>query len=112
MARDHHNKGQQQKQQGGGDQKDAAAELAAFKTWLMQFDTDKDGKINRKELREAIRRRGAPFAGLKAWFNVHLADKNRNGVVDGDEIKHLMGLAKKDLDFGTAAGPAATVPVN
>ncbi|KAF0908073.1 hypothetical protein E2562_022921 [Oryza meyeriana var. granulata] len=59
------------------------------------------------ELREAIRRRGARFASLKAWFYLYLADKNGNGFVDDDEIWHLMDLAEKDLKFKMSTSPAA-----
>uniref|UniRef100_J3MN13 EF-hand domain-containing protein n=1 Tax=Oryza brachyantha TaxID=4533 RepID=J3MN13_ORYBR len=83
-------------------QEDAEAtrvRLEHFKTWLMQFDADRDGRINWRELREAIRRRGARFASLKAWFALHLADKDGNGFIDDEEVRHLMDLAHKDLAF-------------
>ncbi|KAL5199057.1 hypothetical protein ABZP36_002569 [Zizania latifolia] len=77
-----------------------------FKRWLMQFDTDGDGRISRRELREAIRRRGAWFAGLRAWRAVQRADTNRNGFVDDDEIENLIEVAEKDLGFKIRRDPA------
>ncbi|GJN11002.1 hypothetical protein PR202_ga29159 [Eleusine coracana subsp. coracana] len=70
-----------------------------FKQWLKQFDADGDGRISRKELREAIRRRGARFAGLRARFAVRRADKNHNGAVDEGEVEHLIELAERELGF-------------
>ncbi|KAL5198744.1 hypothetical protein ABZP36_002256 [Zizania latifolia] len=82
-----------------------------FKRWLMQFDTDHDGRITRRELREAIRRRGAWFAGLRAWRAVQRADRNRNGFVDDDEIENLIGMAEKDLGFNISRDrPAVSCP--
>jgi hypothetical protein len=49
-----------------------------FKLWLKQFNTD--GCISRKELREAIRRYGTWLSGLRAWFALRHADRNRNDV--------------------------------
>ncbi|TVU37864.1 hypothetical protein EJB05_11205, partial [Eragrostis curvula] len=84
-----------------------------FKDWLKQFDTNCDGQISRKELREAIRRRGARFAGLRALFAVRRADKNRNGVVDDSEVEHLIELAERELGFmitDTAVPPPPARP--
>ncbi|KAG8079714.1 hypothetical protein GUJ93_ZPchr0007g5097 [Zizania palustris] len=78
-----------------------------LKRWLMQFDTDGDGRISQRELREAIRRRGAWFPGLRAWRAVHRADRNRNGFVDDDEIESLIDMAEKDLGFKIHRDPAA-----
>jgi len=41
-----------------------AITVPEFKLWLKQFDTD--GRISRKELREAIRRRSMWLSGLRA----------------------------------------------
>ena len=78
-----------------------------FKEWLKQFDTDRDGRIGRKELREAIRRRGARFAGLRARLAVRRADKNGNGVVDEGEVEHLIELAERELGFMITPSAAA-----
>jgi hypothetical protein len=45
----------------------------------------------------AIRRRAARFAGLRARFAVRRTDKNRNGVVDDEEVEHLIELSQKEL---------------
>ncbi|XP_062186373.1 calmodulin-like protein 4 [Phragmites australis] len=76
-----------------------AITVPEFKEWLKQFDTNHDGRISRKELREAIRRRGAWFSNLKALFAVRRADKNRNGFVDDCEIEGLIVFAEKELGF-------------
>ena len=113
MGMTEHKKKQQQH---GGDEAAAAAKerLDRFKAWLMHFDGDGDEHISRRELRDAIRSGGARFATVRAWVNLYLADKNRNGVIDDGEIKHLMDLTEKDLDLSqlqptpAAARPTAT----
>ncbi|KAG8079713.1 hypothetical protein GUJ93_ZPchr0007g4046 [Zizania palustris] len=84
-----------------GEEHGAAVRVEEFKRWLMKFDTDHDGRINRRELREAIRHCGARFAGLRAWHALQRADRNRNGFVDDDEIESLIGMAEKLLGFKT-----------
>ncbi|OEL38830.1 hypothetical protein BAE44_0000150 [Dichanthelium oligosanthes] len=82
-----------------------------FKLWLKQFDTDHDGRISRKELREAIRRRGAWFSGLRARFAVRRADRNHDGFVDDSEIEGLIQFAEREMGFRiTATDAAAAVP--
>jgi hypothetical protein len=54
-------------------------------------------EAGRSGLREAIRRRAARFAGLRARFAVRRTDKNRNGVVDDEEVEHLIELSQKEL---------------
>ena len=55
-----------------------AITVPEFKLWLKQFDTDR--RISRKELREAIRRRSTWLFGLRAWFAMRHADRNRIDV--------------------------------
>jgi hypothetical protein len=76
-----------------------AITVPEFKRWLKQFDTDRDGRISRKELQEAIRRRGAWFSGLRAIFAIRHADRNRNGFVDDSEIEGLIHFAERELGF-------------
>ncbi|CAL5085648.1 unnamed protein product [Urochloa decumbens] len=81
---------------------------AEFKDWLKQFDADGDGRISRRELREAIRRRGAWFATVKAWRAVRRADRDRNGFVDDAEMEGLVEFAEKELGFLISKEPAAS----
>ncbi|OEL38832.1 hypothetical protein BAE44_0000148 [Dichanthelium oligosanthes] len=78
---------------------------AEFKEWLKQFDADGDGRISRRELREAIRRRGARFASVKAWRAVRRADRDRNGFVDECEMESLVDFAEKELGFLISGEP-------
>ena len=73
--------------------------MLEFKTWLMTFDDDKDGRISKDELREAIRvMGGGRFTTLiKGWQGVRSADNNRNGYIDYDEIEKLVEFANKTL---------------
>ncbi|KAL2249612.1 UNVERIFIED_CONTAM: hypothetical protein Sindi_2434900 [Sesamum indicum] len=68
-----------------------------FIKWLMQFDSDKDGKISVEELRAAIRANGQWFTTWKAKHGLKLADKNHNGIIDENEICNLVKFAKKHL---------------
>ncbi|XP_066400368.1 probable calcium-binding protein CML22 [Miscanthus floridulus] len=72
---------------------------AEFKKWLKQFDADGDGRISRRELREAIGHRGAWFASVKAWCAVRRADMDRNGFVDDCEMESLVEFAENELGF-------------
>ncbi|EER97535.2 hypothetical protein BDA96_02G395400 [Sorghum bicolor] len=81
---------------------------AEFKKWLKQFDADGDGRISRRELREAIRRRGAWFASVKAWCAVRRADRDRNGFVDDCEMESLVEFAENELGFLISKEPTST----
>ncbi|KAG9450905.1 hypothetical protein H6P81_010870 [Aristolochia fimbriata] len=67
-----------------------------FKEWLKQFDADKDGRISKEELREALRNKGFGFlsAAWKGHKGVQHADRNKNGYVDIDEVDSLVALAR------------------
>ncbi|KAJ1291909.1 hypothetical protein BS78_02G352300 [Paspalum vaginatum] len=85
---------------------------AEFKGWLKQFDADGDGRISRRELREATRRRGAWFAGVKAWRAVRRADSDRNGFVDECEMENLVEFAEKELGFLIVSKETTTASPN
>ncbi|KAG5542166.1 hypothetical protein RHGRI_021882 [Rhododendron griersonianum] len=70
-----------------------------FKEWIKQFDVDKDGRISRDELKEAIRSTRAWFPGWKANRGVKAADANGDGFIDDSEITALMEFAEKNLSI-------------
>ncbi|XP_015694949.1 polcalcin Phl p 7-like [Oryza brachyantha] len=74
-----------------------------FKEWLKQFDTDRDGRISRSELQEAIRRRGGWFSGLRAGRAVRRADMDGSGFVDDSEVENLVAFAQKTLGMRITA---------
>ncbi|KAF0908075.1 hypothetical protein E2562_022922 [Oryza meyeriana var. granulata] len=74
-----------------------------FKEWLKQFDTDKDGRISRSELREAIRTRGGWFSGMRAGRAVRHADRDNSGFVDESEVENLVAFAQKSLGMKITA---------
>ncbi|KAL3514503.1 hypothetical protein ACH5RR_027220 [Cinchona calisaya] len=68
-----------------------------FKKWLKEFDEDKDGRISRRELQEAIRAMGGRFTRWKSMIGMKLADKDPVGFIDGHEIYNLKNFAPKHL---------------
>lgn len=68
--------------------------IEEFKRWLKTFDADKDGKISRAELEEAIRVTGGWFARWKGQKGLRLADSNGNGLIDDSELKNLVDSLK------------------
>ncbi|KAA3476446.1 polcalcin Phl p 7-like [Gossypium australe] len=70
-----------------------------FKRWLKKFDDDKDGRISRDELADAIRvSRGGWFTRRKSKCIIRSVDANRNGFIDDNEIKNLAEFAEKYLN--------------
>ncbi|KAL0908665.1 hypothetical protein M5K25_023170 [Dendrobium thyrsiflorum] len=67
-----------------------------FKDWLKSIDRDGDGKISRKELRDALRVLGMNCTRWKAWRALVHADLNHNKHIDGDdEVEELIKYARK-----------------
>lgn len=74
-----------------------------FKVWLKSFDTNKDGRISRDELRRAIRSIRVRFSGWKSKRGVQYADSNGDGFIDDDEIDNLVEYAQKNLGLKIVA---------
>ncbi|KAL9385915.1 hypothetical protein Peur_022925 [Populus x canadensis] len=74
-----------------------AMTMGQFKAWMKTIDDDKDGKISKDELSDAVRGNGGWFAGWKAKRGVGSADSNGNGFVDESEIGNLVEFAQKHL---------------
>ncbi|XVF39958.1 hypothetical protein PTKIN_Ptkin01aG0074700 [Pterospermum kingtungense] len=69
-----------------------------FKRWLKNFDDDKDGRISRDELADAIRVSGGWFASRKSKHGIRSVDANGNGFIDDNEIRNLAEFAEKHLN--------------
>ncbi|KAI5656208.1 hypothetical protein M9H77_25001 [Catharanthus roseus] len=84
---------------GTGDFDDNKVEmtLEEFKKWLMRFDENKDGRISRQELQDAMRATGVWFSRFKSKDGLKSADKNHDGFIDGNEINNLKEFALKHL---------------
>lgn len=68
-----------------------------LKQWLKKFDADKDGRISKEELREAIRSDGGRFATFRSWRGLRSADANKDGYISEDELNNLVEFAQKHL---------------
>ncbi|KAI4389546.1 hypothetical protein MLD38_001761 [Melastoma candidum] len=68
-----------------------------FKRWLKKFDSDRDGRISREELQDAIRFTGGLFSMWKQRRAVNAADADGNGFIDDDEMNNLVEFAQKTL---------------
>lgn len=71
--------------------------IEQFKRWIKRLDTDKDGRISKEELADAIRANGGWFAGWKGKRGLHSADSNGDGFIDESELSNLVDFAQKHL---------------
>ena len=71
--------------------------MGQFSEWLAGFDRDKDGRISRDELREAVRANKRWFSTWKSNRAVKNADLNRDGFIDQSEFTHLVEFSQKQL---------------
>ncbi|KAI3965479.1 hypothetical protein MKW92_048241 [Papaver armeniacum] len=71
---------------GGGGGKQREMTIDEFKSWIMEFDSDRDGRISKDELRKAIRsmREGSNYA-----------DADGDGYIDDNEIYNLLDFAEQ-----------------
>ncbi|GMI78507.1 multicopy suppressors of snf4 deficiency in yeast 3 [Hibiscus trionum] len=66
-----------------------------FKRRLKWFDEDRDGKIRKDELADAVRVSSGWFARKKSKCGIRSVDANGNGFVDDNETKNLADFAGK-----------------
>ncbi|KAH0705246.1 hypothetical protein MTR67_050428 [Solanum verrucosum] len=72
--------------------------LQEFKKWIKKFDTNKDGKISKEELREAVRTNGGGWLSkIKGSHGMRVADSNGDGFIDEKEFKNLVEFAQRNL---------------
>ncbi|MCD7467707.1 hypothetical protein HAX54_005272 [Datura stramonium] len=72
--------------------------LQEFKKWIKRFDLDKDGKISKEELQEAVRANGGGwFSRLKGSHGIKVADSNGDGFIDENEFNNLVDFAQRNL---------------
>ncbi|XP_047049564.1 calmodulin-like protein 5 [Lolium rigidum] len=74
-----------------------------FKEWLRRFDVNHDGRINREELRCAMRTIRTRFSGYKSKRGIDYADANGDGCIDDSEVDGLIDYAQKSLGLRIVA---------
>lgn len=60
-----------------------------------KFDTDGDKKLSKDELKAAFEYLGSYIPGWQAFLGLQLADANRDGFVNEDELNALVAYASK-----------------
>ncbi|KAG5543450.1 hypothetical protein RHGRI_016246 [Rhododendron griersonianum] len=70
-----------------------------LKGLLKRHDKNGDGRLSRKELREAFRSLGLDFNGWRAWRALCHADENGDGYISEAEMKELVKYATKKWGF-------------
>ncbi|KAI8549902.1 hypothetical protein RHMOL_Rhmol06G0061200 [Rhododendron molle] len=70
-----------------------------LKDLLKRYDKNGDGRLSRKELREAFRSLGLNFCGWRAWQALHHADENGDGYISEGEMEELVKFATKKWGF-------------
>lgn len=68
-----------------------------FKEWLRSFDTDRDGRISREELRQAMRSIHVRFSRWQSRCGLRYADGDGDGFIGDDEIDSLIHFAQHHL---------------
>ncbi|KAB1199686.1 putative calcium-binding protein CML10 [Morella rubra] len=60
-----------------------------------RFDTNRDGRLNRQELRNAFRGLGSAASGWRAFRAIGHADGNGDGQISESELDNLVEYALK-----------------
>lgn len=67
-----------------------------FKKWLYNFDRDGNRRIDRAELREALRKLGMSCTWWRSWRALWKGDLNHNNTIEGDEeIEQIIKYAER-----------------
>jgi calmodulin len=82
---------------------DADMTVDEFKEWLRRFDVDRDGRISRDELRQAMRAIRARFTRWRSRQGINYADADGDGYIDDNEIDGLIEFAQKSLGLKIVA---------
>lgn len=70
-----------------------------LKGLLKRHDKNGDGRLSRKELREAFRSLGLKFSGWRAWRALRHADGNSDGYISEEEMEELVKYATNKWGF-------------
>ncbi|XVE55914.1 hypothetical protein DITRI_Ditri03aG0195300 [Diplodiscus trichospermus] len=68
---------------------------AQLKSIFKRFDTNKDGRLSKQELRNAFASLGSYLPGWRAVRGLHQADCDGDGYVSEDELDDLVKYALK-----------------
>lgn len=68
-----------------------------FKQRLKRFDGDRDGRISKSELREAVLANGGWFSRWKGHRGIRMADHDNDGFIDESEMKNLVEFAQAEF---------------
>ncbi|MEX7539320.1 hypothetical protein SGI37_20100, partial [Providencia rettgeri] len=66
-----------------------------LKGLLMRYDKNKDGKLDRQELKVDFKDLWLWFCGMRAYQAMQHADKNKDGLIVDDETAVLVEYAIK-----------------
>ncbi|GJS03442.1 EF-hand domain pair containing protein [Tanacetum coccineum] len=66
-----------------------------IKGLVRRFDTNRDGKISKRELRVGLKSLGLRFAFFRSRHAVRYADTNGDGVISEDEINEVARYVSK-----------------
>ncbi|CAK9135305.1 unnamed protein product [Ilex paraguariensis] len=62
---------------------------------LRRYDTNRDGKLSKEELKAAFRSLGVGFSGWRAGRALRHADANEDGYINEKEMNELVEYATK-----------------
>lgn len=71
----------------GHDQKGTEEQLKGL---FWRFDKNRDGRLNKEELKAAFKELGAIFPGFRAYRGLHHADDNGDGYINDEEVDKLV----------------------